>query len=138
MISLKRMTDRFGARSREEHLADINLDAKSVPDVPPIPPFPYDHRASISTQTTSSSGERTSSGSEWSKRGDSLSLDIIDERPLPALPIPSVLPVVPRVVSRPKGCYKLADFIIHRTLGTGSFGRVHLGTFISVLIAISH
>lgn len=28
---------------------------------------------------------------------------------------------------RPKGSYRLADFIIQRTLGTGSFGRVHLG-----------
>jgi len=27
---------------------------------------------------------------------------------------------------RPKGNYKLTDFIIQRTLGTGSFGRVHL------------
>ena len=32
------------------------------------------------------------------------------------------------VSSRPKGRYSLSDFIIHRTLGTGSFGRVHLGT----------
>ncbi|TDL23111.1 kinase-like protein [Rickenella mellea] len=29
-------------------------------------------------------------------------------------------------VKRPKGRYSLSDFIIHRTLGTGSFGRVHL------------
>lgn len=29
--------------------------------------------------------------------------------------------------SRPKASYKLTDFIIHQTLGTGSFGRVHLG-----------
>ncbi len=28
---------------------------------------------------------------------------------------------------RPKGHYRLTDFIIQRTLGTGSFGRVHLG-----------
>jgi len=28
---------------------------------------------------------------------------------------------------RPKGHYKLSDFIMQRTLGTGSFGRVHLG-----------
>ena len=28
---------------------------------------------------------------------------------------------------RPKGLYRLSDFIIQRTLGTGSFGTVHLG-----------
>lgn len=31
---------------------------------------------------------------------------------------------------RPKGHYRLTDFIIQRTLGTGSFGRVHLGVFV--------
>jgi protein kinase A len=30
--------------------------------------------------------------------------------------------------------YCMADFIMHRTLGTGSFGRVHLGTSISHLL----
>lgn len=30
-------------------------------------------------------------------------------------------------VRRSKGSYRLSDFIIQRTLGTGSFGRVHLG-----------
>jgi hypothetical protein len=30
---------------------------------------------------------------------------------------------------RTAGRYSLSDFIIHRTLGTGSFGRVHLGTY---------
>lgn len=29
---------------------------------------------------------------------------------------------------RPKGSYRLSDFIIQRTLGTGSFGTVHLGS----------
>lgn len=36
------------------------------------------------------------------------------------------LPVVQRTVKRPKGQYRLSDFIVQRTLGTGSFGRVHL------------
>ena len=30
---------------------------------------------------------------------------------------------------RTTGRYSLNDFIIHRTLGTGSFGRVHLGAY---------
>ncbi|KAF9463591.1 kinase-like domain-containing protein [Collybia nuda] len=33
---------------------------------------------------------------------------------------------VERVIKRPKGTYRLSDFIVQRTLGTGSFGRVHL------------
>lgn len=33
----------------------------------------------------------------------------------------------PRLVKKTRGSYKLADFVIQRTLGTGSFGRVHLG-----------
>ena len=37
---------------------------------------------------------------------------------------------------RPKGSYRLADFIIQRTLGTGSFGRVHLGKL--YLISLSY
>ena len=31
---------------------------------------------------------------------------------------------------RTKGSYRLSDFIIQRTLGTGSFGRVHLGEYL--------
>jgi hypothetical protein len=34
---------------------------------------------------------------------------------------------IERVAKRPKGSYRLSDFIVQRTLGTGSFGRVHLG-----------
>ena len=39
-------------------------------------------------------------------------------------------PTVPAEMRRPTGSYRLADFIIHRTLGTGSFGRVHLGEWL--------
>ncbi|KAF8870890.1 kinase-like domain-containing protein [Infundibulicybe gibba] len=68
--------------------------------------FPsYDHRGSISTERTSLT--------EWSVRGDSMDMSEA-ERP------------THRVVQRQKGIYKLTDFIIQRTLGTGSFGRVHL------------
>ncbi|KAH7883235.1 kinase-like domain-containing protein [Phlebopus sp. FC_14] len=58
------------------------------------------HRSSISTTTRRSS-------SDW---------EDTQEEPLP----------LPRLTSRPKASYKLSDFFIHRTLGTGSFGRVHL------------
>lgn len=34
--------------------------------------------------------------------------------------------------------YALGDFIIHRTLGTGSFGRVHLGECPFILLQSSH
>ena len=30
---------------------------------------------------------------------------------------------------RPKGRYSLTDFSLMRTVGTGSFGRVHLGAY---------
>ncbi|KAH0829137.1 kinase-like protein [Lanmaoa asiatica] len=59
------------------------------------------HRGSISTTRTSST---------------ECSIQDIDE---PLIPLP-------RLTSRPRASYKLADFIIQRTLGTGSFGRVHL------------
>ncbi|PSR71716.1 hypothetical protein PHLCEN_2v12420 [Hermanssonia centrifuga] len=35
-------------------------------------------------------------------------------------------PIIPLEIRRPTGTYRLSDFDIHRTLGTGSFGRVHL------------
>lgn len=40
--------------------------------------------------------------------------------------LPSTLPN--HTVNIKKARYSLRDFIFHRTLGTGSFGRVHLGT----------
>jgi hypothetical protein len=38
--------------------------------------------------------------------------------------------------TRTRGRYKLDDFIIQRTLGTGSFGRVHLGKIISAAYCV--
>lgn len=58
---------------------------------------------------------------EWTKRSsmrESLDYDDV-EASEPQVQLP--------VSQRPKGRYNLSDFIIHRTLGTGSFGRVHLG-----------
>lgn len=64
----------------------------------PFPDRPYED--SISTLSTSRTSTSTESSGE-------------------------LLPLL-RVSSRPKASYRLADFIIHQTLGTGSFGRVHL------------
>ncbi|KAI0764399.1 hypothetical protein BD413DRAFT_193770 [Trametes elegans] len=63
----------------------------------------HDHRGSISTQRTSLH--------EWVKTQS--------EQPLQ----PDAEPIEAR---RSRGSYRLTDFIIQRTLGTGSFGRVHL------------
>lgn len=62
----------------------------------------YDHRGSISTARTSAS---------------------LDDADAGMMPIELQRFLKP---SRPKGTYRLHDFIIQRTLGTGSFGRVHL------------
>lgn len=43
--------------------------------------------------------------------------------PQPNLPTSNHTPAVPRTT---KGKYSLVDFTLKRTLGTGSFGRVHL------------
>jgi serine/threonine protein kinase len=61
-----------------------------------------DYRGSISTDRTSAS------------QGDTE--EIVETRRV-------------RLPQRPKGTYRLSDFIIQRTLGTGSFGRVHLGMY---------
>ncbi|KAL6305073.1 kinase-like protein [Sparassis latifolia] len=68
----------------------------------------HEYRSSISTGMTSVSGR--------SKRPEKIEIEEnIGMVGHPLLP--------PR---RPKGSYRLSDFIIQRTLGTGSFGRVHL------------
>lgn len=70
----------------------------------PYPQIPkagiYDHRGSISTDRTSASMEES-------------------EENVPTTRVRNPI--------RAKGIYRLSDFIIQRTLGTGSFGRVHLG-----------
>ena len=76
------------------------------PQLPAALPYHTEHRASISTQRTSLS--------EWSKREDSME---------------STRSTLER---RPKAAYSIQDFVIHRTLGTGSFGRVHLGNITSL------
>jgi hypothetical protein len=63
----------------------------------------YDHRGSISTDRTSAS---------------------MDDSEFASAPAQRV-----RKSIRARGTYRLNDFIIQRTLGTGSFGRVHLGVY---------
>lgn len=43
------------------------------------------------------------------------------------IPHPELLPDSGAQVARPQASYCLSDFVVQRTLGTGSFGRVHLG-----------
>ena len=97
---IRRMT---GKLSHLTHSKDM------APQPDPQMPQNIIHRGSMSTERTSMS--------EWSKRGDSI--DSAD---------PSLV-IQPQQVLKQKGTYCLTDFIIQRTLGTGSFGRVHLGSF---------
>jgi hypothetical protein len=101
---LKRMTSKLHIGKYTSHHASLTGTPIKTTDVPPVVTGRLDFRGSISTERTSQS----------SKRGDSL-----DAPPFSPTPL----------VRRPRGCYKLSDFLILRTLGTGSFGRVHLGLF---------
>ena len=71
-----------------------------------------EHRASISTERTSLH--------EWVKTQN----EVLQQAQRPIQTEEAALQV-----RRTKGSYRLTDFIIQRTLGTGSFGRVHLGEF---------
>ncbi|KAM5544963.1 hypothetical protein V8D89_001074 [Ganoderma adspersum] len=68
-----------------------------------------EHRASISTERTSLH--------EWVKTQN----EVLQQSQRPIQTEDAALQV-----RRTKGSYRLTDFIIQRTLGTGSFGRVHL------------
>lgn len=91
------------------------------------------HRQSISTQATSATSE-PSSKSQTAMEVDTVPATVV-------VPSQVVTPAVQPQPRRQTGSYRLSDFIIHRTLGTGSFGRVHLGAFahttrVSSLIAL--
>ncbi|KAF9012670.1 kinase-like domain-containing protein [Cyathus striatus] len=115
---LKRMTGKFSSLGHHKATIPENDVYNTIPLSPPASAHSvlssgnsnvyshYEHRASMSTYRTSS---------EWSKQDDSME-EYIEE--------PQT--IIRRHPQRPKGTYKLADFIIQRTLGTGSFGRVHL------------
>jgi protein kinase A len=110
---LKRMASKFSA-----HLGSIRKpvpkDAIPIPELSSassstlshIPTMPgCDYRGSISTDRTSASQNDTEE-----------TIETIETKRV-------------RLPQRPKGTYRLSDFIIQRTLGTGSFGRVHLGMY---------
>ncbi len=101
---IRRMTDKLG------HLTHSHQKSQQQPlsalHLPSTTHTHIEHRGSISTQRTS----------ESSKRGECL-----DDAPLADQSFPHQ--------RRQKGTYRLSDFYFQRTLGTGSFGRVHLGQF---------
>jgi protein kinase A len=120
MQSFKRMAGKLGSHLGHQHKSDMNdeLQHQSLPSPSSSAQYSsgsggsqFDYRGSISTERTSMSG--------WSsKRGDSM-ISVEEEKPAEK--------PIERVAKRPKGSYRLSDFIVQRTLGTGSFGRVHLG-----------
>lgn len=112
---MRRMVDKLGSHIAHKDLPDVDVNMKLPPspvdstDNHPIP-IPatrrmshYDARGSISTEST------MTMTSEWGN----------DQRLRQAAR-----------QQRAKGAYRLTDFIIQRTLGTGSFGRVHLGQWL--------
>lgn len=106
---IRRMADKFGhlgQPKQSNHSANPPSASSSVLSTPSTS-LEF-HRGSISTERTSVS--------EWSKHGESM--DVVEPEPATKLI---------RTITKPKGSYRLSDFIIQRTLGTGSFGRVHLG-----------
>ena len=104
---LKRMASKFSAHlgirthlPKEEN--PISLSSPSSSTLSYIPTIPvYDYRSSMSTERTLASQD---------------TLEVVETRRV-------------RLPQRPRGTYRLSDFIIQRTLGTGSFGRVHLGQY---------
>jgi hypothetical protein len=115
MSVLKRMTDKFSnlglqhkSSASSTSTAQSYLSVSGPGHNSRLPSgasilYSTDHRGSISTEVTSQSG--------LSKHVET----------------PDITPLFPQRAAREKGTYKLVDFIIHRTLGMGSFGRVHLG-----------
>ncbi|KAF5375545.1 hypothetical protein D9615_009139 [Tricholomella constricta] len=116
MISIKRMAGKFGSHLAGHHHRIIEEEGHEK-KLPPTPVSSHYSSSSITSQSDyrgSISTARTSVSAWSGKRGDSI--DSMNEEK----------PVVQRIIKRPKGAYRLSDFIVQRTLGTGSFGRVHL------------
>ena len=113
---LRKMADKLGhLRSNRPSVSDASASASSSPSPassgPSSSTLSVEQRRSVSTQHTSVS--------DWGKRQqEGTETGVVPQIPMPQIPLQ---------MRRPKGTYRLADFTIHRTLGTGSFGRVHLG-----------
>ncbi|KAF8624490.1 hypothetical protein AX17_007119 [Amanita inopinata Kibby_2008] len=106
---IRRMADRLGHLGHQKSLSDSPNRPLTFPSSSSHAPLGIiDKRGSISTQRTSLS--------DFTRRTNSLSTG---EGATPLM-------LAQQRVTRQKGTYRLTDFIIHRTLGTGSFGRVHL------------
>jgi hypothetical protein len=130
MSVLKRMTDKFsnlglqskpstsGSSPSTHYLSVGGGGSNPGSRHPSINNILYstDHRGSISTDATSASTGASASTA-------SRSLLFTDDG----------VPAFPKRAVREKGTYRLTDFIIHRTLGMGSFGRVHLGQSLLLL-----
>lgn len=106
-----------GMYRRPSAVGHVNRKGSNEPDTAPaLPPSPvhsirssmtlYDHGDCISTERISTTRVREQPVEFESET------PIVVELPKPR---------------QPKGHYRLNDFIMQRTLGTGSFGRVHLG-----------
>src|SRR5882762_4011336 len=114
---IKRMADKFGHLGTLKATTDQSSASTTSSRQSQSTDLGF-HRGSISTERTSVS--------EWSNKRGGSSMEIVEQDQQQKLE-EGVPQLVVRAPVRPKGAYRLADFIIQRTLGTGSFGRVHLG-----------
>ncbi|KZS87749.1 kinase-like protein [Sistotremastrum niveocremeum HHB9708] len=109
-MSVARLADKLAL----SHLSSKDQFAQLYP---PSPAYSHITNGSYHRSSLGSIEERSDSTEEHS---------MLDQQPLD-----DVLPqmdIIPSSMSRrPMGSYCLMDFHIHRTLGTGTFGRVHLG-----------
>ncbi|KAG6885040.1 hypothetical protein C0993_006367 [Termitomyces sp. T159_Od127] len=116
MITIKRMAGKFGPLGHHRIIEESASDHEKQHPRTPISSLHSsssaasrsDFRASISTARTSISG--------WSDKREG-GLESAKEEPKM---------LAQGTVKRHTGSYRLTDFIVQRTLGTGSFGRVHL------------
>ena len=120
---LRKMTDKINGalHSPKRDAFSVQQQQHQLPVAPPTPTdslattlsVAHAHRPSISTQRTSLSEAESSKQALHSD----YDRDIAMHDANPPFPYPK----------RDKGRYNYADFDFLRTLGTGSFGRVHLG-----------